>query len=350
MGYAGLEVIAWEMARGLAAKGHTVSMIAADGSTCPGVEIIPVGPERMVDEAAAYGGFGEMKDGDRVLREKHLGYWQHLLNMDVIIDHSWSKYAYMLKAEGRLKAPVLGVLHAPVATMYQALPPVEKPCFVCISQDQANHFEALFSPARARVCYNGIDLNVYKPLQIPRSNRFLFLARFSTVKSPDVSIRICKQVGVSLDLVGDTSITNEPQLLDECMRMCDGKQIRMVGPSSRGNCVWWFSQAHALVHHNNRFREPFGLAPVEAMACGAPVLGWRYGAMPETVRHGETGFLAETYDEAVAYVRAFNEGKTEHGRKVMRENCVDWAQTFSIDNMVNRYEELCEEAIATGGW
>ena len=58
--------------------------------------------------------------------------------------------------EGRLKVPVLCVLHAPVDTMLKSLPPgVDKPCFVCISEDQRNHFEALFNQ-EARVCHNGI--------------------------------------------------------------------------------------------------------------------------------------------------------------------------------------------------
>ena len=42
-GYGGLEVIAWECARGLAAKGHHVRLIAPDGSFCPGVEMVTIG-------------------------------------------------------------------------------------------------------------------------------------------------------------------------------------------------------------------------------------------------------------------------------------------------------------------
>jgi hypothetical protein len=32
------------------------------------------------------------------------------------------------------------------------------------------------------------------------------------------------------------------------------------------------------------------------------------------------------------------------------ENCIEWARQFSFENMVNRYEALCNEAIDTGGW
>jgi hypothetical protein len=36
--------------------------------------------------------------------------------------------------------------------------------------------------------------------------------------------------------------------------------------------------------------------------------------------------------------------------KIKSENCIEWARQFSYENMVNRYEELCIEAIDTGGW
>jgi len=201
----------------------------------------------------------------------------------VIIDHSWGKWAYSLKAEGGTKAPVLGVFHAPIKTMYGSwppvfpqLPPIEKACAVCISEDQARQFKEIHDPCDVRVCYNGVDTEFYKPIEgIKRSNRFLFLARFSTIKGPLLAIQACKEVGVGLDLVGDTSITQEPEYFQKCKSLCDGEQIRMVGPASRGECVWWFSQAHALIHPNfpapklghPGFREPFGLAPVEAQLC-----------------------------------------------------------------------------------
>jgi glycosyltransferase involved in cell wall biosynthesis len=47
-------------------------------------------------------------------------------------------------------------------------------------------------------------------------------------------------------------------------------------------------------------REPLGLVPLEAMACGTPVVGVREGGVAETVRHGETGLLAERDPAAFA--------------------------------------------------
>lgn len=338
-GYAGLEHLAWQQARGLAELGHEVSLVAPDGSTCPGVTVIPCGPAGKIDEKRAYG-----------------KYWEHLLGVDCVISNDWQKWAYMLKQEGRLKAPVLGVTHAPVNTMMGSPPPVEKPCITCISQDQANHYEALFG-GKARVAYNGIDTGHYRPMGIPRSDRFLFLARFSSVKGPHVVIQSCLEAGVGLDLIGDTTITGEPEYFHKCVQLAEqtspnwnpakGKQIRIVGGVSRGECVWWYSQARALLHGNQTFREPFGLAPVESLACGAPVIAFDYGALRETVKHGVTGLLVNSAREFTDAVRC------EWMANIVqsdRDYCTEWAGRFTVENMIKRYDELIREAVETGGW
>ena len=328
VGYSGLEHLAFLQAEGLAKLGHEVSLVAPDGSICPGVNIISMGPEKGINEKNSY-----------------KRYWPELLKADVIIDNSWQKWSYLLKAEGRLKAPVLGVLHAPVMTMYQTLPPVEKPCFVCISQDHANSFEAIHN-REARFVYNGVDPEFYKPLDIPRTDRFLFLARFSSIKGPDIAIQACKEADVGLDLIGDTSITNEPAYLEQCKKMADGKQIRIVGSATRGETVYWYSQAHCMIHPVKNFREPFGLAPVESMMCQTPVIAWNNGAMRETICPGETGLLCNTYEELVTHIRTMSKVlKPEE-----RLRCREWALQFSVDKMIERYEGLCIKAIERGGW
>ncbi len=327
VGYGGLEHLAWQTAKGLAELGHTVSLVAPEGSECPGVEIIPIGPARSVSEKGAF--------------ER---YWQHLLTVDCVVDESWNKWSYKLKQDGKIKAPILARLHAPINTMFQSPPPIEKPCIVCISQDQANHYQGMFSQ-EARVCHNGVDMDFYRSIGSKRTNRSLFLARFSQIKGPDLAQEMSQRANTPLDLVGDTSITQEPDFFQACLARCDGQKIKMIGPANRGQCVWYFSQARVLLHPNQRFREPFGLAPVEAMACGAPVIGWSYGAMRETIKQGVSGFLIKSVDEGVELLK---NGAIE---SLDRKKCREWAaDNFSLGRMIDRYHSLCEEAVDTGGW
>jgi glycosyltransferase involved in cell wall biosynthesis len=325
-GYSGLEMIAWQTAKGLATLGHEVSLVAPEGSTCPGVTIVPCGPAGQWDERHAFRTYAE-----------------HLLTVDCVIDHSWNKFALSLRQSGQLKAPVLCVMHAPIPGMLQSLPPVVKPCFVCISHDQASHFDALFN-YKPEVVWNGLDTMFYRDLKIGRSDRFLFLARFSRIKGATIAQDVCKAAGVGLDLIGDTTITGEPDYLAECMARADGQQIRIVGPASRTECVHWFSQSRALLHLNRYFREPYGLSPVEAQLCGNPVLSWDFGAMRETVKHGETGFLVRSEQEAIDIIK---DGALD---RLSRGRCREWAEQFSVERMCKRYEELATKAVNGGAW
>lgn len=324
-GYSGLEMIAWQIAEGLKAKGHDVTLVAPRGSTtsCDLHETTLGEPERVAFSC---------------------GYAAKLHDFDIIIDHSWEKWSYVLKMHGKIVVPILGVLHAPVETMYMSPPPVPNPCLVCISKDQsANAKEHL--KCDNRVAYNGVDVDFYKNNYINRNNRYLFLARISTIKGPHIAVDVASNCSIGLDIVGDDRITGEPDLLTYVKQKCVmSPYLRYVGHQNRDECVNWFNTNKAMLHPNQLFREPFGLAPVEAQLCGMPVIAWKNGALQETVKNGETGFLVESQQEMEELIR------TDAVSTIKPENCMEWARQFSYNNMVNRYEELCYEAIETGGW
>lgn len=325
-GYSGLEQLAWQQAVGLANKGHKVLLVAPKGSTVPSnVEL----HETTLGESE---------------RTAYKGYWNKLSGFDCIIDHSWEKWSYILKMEGKLKAPVLGVLHAPVHTMYNTPPPVEKPCLIAISKDQAKTAQEHLK-VNAQVAYNGVDIDFYKPSGIVRNYRYLFLARISKIKGPDIAVDVAKKCRIGLDVVGDDQITGEPELTAMVRNECNKTPgLRYVGPQNRGRCVWWFNQNKALLHPNKLFREPFGLAPVEAQLCGMPVMAWDNGAMRETIKHGETGFLVKSQEEMESLI------ESNAVADIRSSRCREWASQFSYNDMIARYEELCQKAIETGGW
>lgn len=331
VGYSGLEMIVWQLAKGLAQHQEDVTLIAPDGSSCPNCKVIPTGPCGRWDERRAYQKYKDV-----------------LPQFDVIIDHSWNKWSYINKIEGNMKTPVLGVFHAPINTMLSSLPPLEKPCIICISHDQKSQYESMFN-GYAEVAYNGIDLDLYRPMEnMSRDSlRMLFLARFSTIKGPDIAINSCVQNNLHLDCIGDTSITGEPDYFNLCKKLASNGDVKIHGNAMRGECVWWYNQSSYLIHPNMRYREPFGLAPVEAMACGCPVIAWDYGAMRETIQD-DCGYLVKSIDELNILLNKISQGSLIPTKEQSRR-CIESVQRFSVDNMVNRYLELCNKALS-GGW
>jgi glycosyltransferase involved in cell wall biosynthesis len=87
--------------------------------------------------------------------------------------------------------------------------------------------------------------------------------------------------------------------------------------------------------------EPFGLAVIEAMANGTPVIAFRRGSVPEIVDEGVTGFVVDSIDEAVATIplaKALD-------RSVIRRR---FEERFSAERMARDYVTLYSELLHTG--
>jgi glycosyltransferase involved in cell wall biosynthesis len=65
--------------------------------------------------------------------------------------------------------------------------------------------------------------------------------------------------------------------------------------------------------------EPFGLAMIEALACGTPVIAFRRGSVPEIIDHGVTGFIVNSVDDAVKAISEVTRLKRSDCRKAADE-------------------------------
>jgi D-inositol-3-phosphate glycosyltransferase len=72
------------------------------------------------------------------------------------------------------------------------------------------------------------------------------------------------------------------------------ERVTFVGRRGRETLKYYYSAADVFV--TTPWYEPFGITPVEAMACGTPVVGSNVGGIKYTVRDGETGYLVPARD------------------------------------------------------
>jgi N-acetyl-alpha-D-glucosaminyl L-malate synthase BshA len=91
--------------------------------------------------------------------------------------------------------------------------------------------------------------------------------------------------------------------------------------------------------------ESFGLAALEAMACGVPVIASRTGGLPEVVEDGVSGFLAPVGDVAGMTERAIELLKNPDRYGTMQLAAVARAAEFSADRIVPQYERLYEDVL-----
>jgi glycosyltransferase involved in cell wall biosynthesis len=142
----------------------------------------------------------------------------------------------------------------------------------------------------APVIHHGIDLAAFD-FNARGGDYLAFLGRMIPEKGPHEAIAVARAAGLPLVLAGPAEDESgwfgavvAPQV--------DDVQVRYVGPVGAKDRNTILAGAAALVYPVCD-PEPFGLVMVEAMACGTPVVATNVGAVPEIVRDGVTGFVAD---------------------------------------------------------
>jgi len=330
-GYSGLEALVWQWATLFHQAGHQVTVVCPKDSWFPeGIEIIET--ELREPEEQSY-----QRYKDKLLA----GEW------DVCLDSTWLWHTVLAQMETEKQLPVIHVYHSDPHFLGSP-PPIKYPCLVSLSDAQGRIISQKWKPNWAfpitKTVYNGIDLQLYKPdPAVQRSDRYLFMGRYTPEKCPLLAIELAKKYNVPLDLYGDIEIIGSQDYLKKVKAECNESQIVFHEGVSREETVNLYQNHKALIHIVS-YLEAFGLVPVEAMACGMPVLVNHRGAFPETIADGKSGFIVDSLEEAETIIR---EDKVS---TLKSEDCVAQASKFSIEASARGYLKLFEGVLNGHYW
>ncbi|MGZ9100630.1 MAG: glycosyltransferase, partial [Brevundimonas sp.] len=147
--------------------------------------------------------------------------------------------------------------------------------------------------------HHGMPADLYR--FSPKSAGYLaFLGRISPEKRPDRAIAIAKAAGLPLKIAAKVDAADKVYWETVIKPMVEGNPlVEFVGEIGDHQKSAFLGGAEALLFPID-WPEPFGLVMIEAMACGTPVVAFRCGSTPEIIEDGETGFLVDTLEQAVA--------------------------------------------------
>jgi N-acetyl-alpha-D-glucosaminyl L-malate synthase BshA len=188
------------------------------------------------------------------------------------------------------------------------------------------------------------DKEHFKKIIAPNGEKIIaHVSNFRAVKRVEDAIhafsKIRKEVPVKMLMIGDGPERPKMETLCRDLGTCDdisflGKQEKMEELLSIAD-LFMLPSAY----------ESFGLAALEAMACRVPVISSNAGGIPEINIHGKTGFLADVGD--VDAMAKFSLDLLLHEEKLekFKSNALEQANTFAIENIVPQYEALYESVL-----
>jgi glycosyltransferase involved in cell wall biosynthesis len=155
--------------------------------------------------------------------------------------------------------------------------------YVAISRYVAGRIERYYGVA-ASVVYPPVDTEFFCPDGSRPGRHALVVSALVPYKRVDLAIAACATAGVPLRIVGDG-----PEL-GSLQRQAHG-DVTFLGRQSDEQIRSEYRQAGVVLLPGV---EDFGIVPLEAQACGRPVVALGAGGALETIRHGETGIHVGT--------------------------------------------------------
>ena len=289
-----------------------------------------------------------------------------LLHVHYAIPHASAAYMAkkILEGEGR-KIPVITTLHGTDITLVgrdKTYAPV-----VTFSINQSDAITAVSSNLRdetyknfpirknIEVIRNFVDvkrfrkkpIDAFRKVIAPDNERIVTHAsNFRRLKRVDDVVKIFAEINKALPskllLVGDGPERPMAESLCRDLDICD--DVRFVGRQEQIEEILAISDLFLLPSDY----ESFGLAALEAMAAGVPVISTNAGGLPEINVQGKTGFLSQVGNIQEMAANAIHLLQDDQLLEQFKNNAKEQADTFDIANVVPQYEALYDRFLNIG--
>jgi glycosyltransferase involved in cell wall biosynthesis len=324
--YGGIERVADFLVRGLVSRGHDVTILAHPASRTAG-RLVPYGRRPHTSRRS------------RLTELWQVGAYltRHLRSFDLI--HSFGRLAALV--------PVLPARWIPKIQSYQR---DEVPwssvrtavrlggrsvaftgCSTSVYRDRDRYGA---SAGTWHTIFNGADLSKYTlSPAVAADAPLVFLGRLEWYKGPQHAIAIARRAGRRLVIAGPKKEDGEgPAFFEREIAPQLDEQITWVGQvdDEQKNALLGSAAAFLMPIE---WEEPFGIVMAEALACGTPVIGYPRGSVPEVVRDGVNGFIADSVERAAAAVARL----AAIDRRAVRADC---EARFSDRAIVDAYLAL----------
>ncbi len=181
----------------------------------------------------------------------------------------------------------------------------------------------------------GLPRNLYS-MHFNPGKYLAFLGRVSPDRSVEQAIELAKRTDMPIRIAARVEPADR-HYFEHVAPLFEHPLVEYVGEITDDEKGDFLGEAYALICPYDR-PEPFGLALIEALACGTPVLAYRRGGVSEIVDHGSTGYLSDTLEE-MAHTVAWVPNLDRHRCRSAFE------ERFTVERMVQDYLLLYQRSV-----
>lgn len=202
----------------------------------------------------------------------------------------------------------------------------------------------------AKVCYLGVDSEKFVDLNLPRENFVVGLGAFVKLKNVEFALRslaeIPKPRRPRLVWIGNAA---DPLYLEAVKRLAVELEVDFEPRVKIADDELVEILNRALLMLYTSRLEPFGYAPLEANACGTPVLAVAEGGVRETIVDGVNGLLVDDDPRAMAAAITRLSNDREYARRLGQTGRQQVAERWSVESAVERLEQRLRAAVDDHG-
>jgi glycosyltransferase involved in cell wall biosynthesis len=329
-GYGGTERVVSYLSDALQVRGHDVTLFAS-GDSRTRAELCPGAPRALR---------GDPQRGDPVAM--HLVMLERAFARGAEFDVIHAHLDYLtFPIARRCPVPVVTTLHGRLDLPWLA------PVYGEFAEQQlVSVSDAQRAPLPDAnwigTVHHGLPRDLYRFHAEP-GDYLAFVGRISVEKRVDRAIEIAAAAGVPLRIAAKVDPSDESYFRESIEPLLAHPLVQYVGELGDADKDEFIGRARALLFPID-WPEPFGLAMIEALACGTPVIAWPHGSVREVVRDGVSGWLVDDIDAAVRAVGALD--------RIDRRRCRgEFEERFTSERMARDYVEIYEKAISgLGPW
>lgn len=363
--YGGSGVVATELGKGLALKGHSVHFITYKqpfrlDSFHPNISYHEVSFENYaLFQYPPYETALASRMVDVVQFEK-----LDILHVHYAIPHASAAYlAQQILKEKGISIPFITTLHGTDITLVgkdkSFLPVVEFSINKSSGVTTVSHslkkdtLDSFQINNEIEVIHNFINLKRFLKIEKPHFRKLvaqdderilIHISNFRKVKRTEDVIKmfdlLVKHLPSKLLMVGDGPERQKCEELCRELKICDS--VKFLGKQEAVEELFAISDLMVLPSES----ESFGLAALEAMACHVPVLSSNAGGLPELIINGENGFMCEVGDIESMAESAKKVLSSEAILKEFKAKAYKTAQKFDIEIILPQYESYYKKILA----